>query len=67
MHDDPAEFHSNTQPGRPRNRKSRVMPRTSKKTMPADAIAEKASRAEDISGYFTNKFTAVRPIRRVKR
>jgi hypothetical protein len=35
--------------------------------MPADAIAEKASRAEDISGYFTNKFTAVRPIRRVKR
>ena len=31
----------------------------------ADEIAEKASRGEDISSYFTNKFTIVRPIRGV--
>ncbi|HJT89687.1 MAG TPA: ribbon-helix-helix protein, CopG family [Bryobacteraceae bacterium] len=31
----------------------------------AEEIAEKASRGEDISAYFTNQFTAVRPVRRV--
>ena len=31
----------------------------------ADEIAEKASRGEDVSGHFTNKFTVVRPSRRV--
>jgi hypothetical protein len=41
------------------------MPRTSKPTLPADEIAEKASRGESISGYFTNKFTVVKPIHRV--
>jgi hypothetical protein len=41
------------------------MPRTSRKTPTADEIAEMASRGEDISGYFTNKFTVVRPVRRV--
>jgi hypothetical protein len=41
------------------------MPRTSKVTPSADEIAEKASRGEDISAYFTNKFTAVKPVRRV--
>jgi hypothetical protein len=41
------------------------MPKTSKKTRTADEIAELASRGEDISAYFTNKFTVVRPIRRV--
>jgi hypothetical protein len=41
------------------------MSKTSKKTPSADEIAEKASRGEDISGYFTNKFTVVRPVRRV--
>jgi len=40
------------------------MPKTSK-TISADEIAEKASRGEDISRYFTNKFTVVRPVRRV--
>src|ERR1700733_3157374 len=54
-----------SQPGRPLNRKSKAMPRTSKASLSADAIAEKASRGEDISAYFTNKFTVVRPIRRV--
>lgn len=39
------------------------MPRTSKTRFSADAIAEKASRGEDISAYFTNKFTVVRPVR----
>ena len=41
------------------------MPRTSKKTPTADEIAEMASRGEDISAYFSNKFTVVRPVRRV--
>jgi hypothetical protein len=41
------------------------MPKTSKTTLSADQIAEKASRGEDISAYFTNKFTVVRPVRRV--
>ena len=47
------------------------MPRTSRKpktrrraTSP-DEIAERASRGEDVSGYFTNGFTVVRPVRRV--
>jgi hypothetical protein len=31
----------------------------------ADEIAEMASRGEDVSNYFTNKFTVVRPVRRV--
>ena len=36
-----------------------------RKTRTADEIAEMASRGEDISAYFTNKFTVVRPVRRV--
>jgi hypothetical protein len=41
------------------------MPKMSKVTPTADEIAERASRGEDISAYFTNKFTVVRPVRRV--
>ena len=44
------------------------MRRTSKlkSTAPtADEIAAKASRGEDVSAYFTNKFTVVKPIQRV--
>ncbi len=41
------------------------MPKTSKTTPSADEIAEMASRGEDVSAYFTNKFTVIRPIRRV--
>jgi len=41
------------------------MPKTSKKAPTADEIAEMASRGEDVSAYFTNKFTVVKPIRRV--
>lgn len=41
------------------------MPKTSRKTPSADEIADMASRGEDISAYFTNKFTVVRPVRRV--
>jgi hypothetical protein len=37
----------------------------SKTALSADEIAEKASRGEDVSAYFTNKFTVVRPVRRV--
>src|SRR2546427_4656039 len=53
------------QPGKRPNRKSNVMPKTSKKTRTADEIAEMASRGEDISAYFSNKFTVVRPVHRV--
>ena len=41
------------------------MPKTSRTRISADEIAEKASRGEDVSAYFTNKFTVVRPVRRV--
>ena len=41
------------------------MPKISRTAPTADAIAEKASRGEDVSAYFTNKFTVVRPVRRV--
>jgi hypothetical protein len=41
------------------------MPKTSRKTRTADEIAEMASRGEDISAYFTNRFTVVRPVHRV--
>ena len=43
---------------------SRKSPTTAK-TPGADEIAEMASRGEDVSSYFTGKFTVVRPIRRV--
>jgi hypothetical protein len=33
--------------------------------LPADQIAGMASRGEDVSRYFTNKFSVVRPVRRV--
>lgn len=41
------------------------MRKTSKKAPGADQIAEMASRGENISGYFTNRFTVVRPVHRV--
>jgi len=34
-------------------------------TSSADEIAEKALRGENLSAYFTNKFTAVKPVHRV--
>jgi hypothetical protein len=41
------------------------MPKTPKITLSADEIAERASRGEDVSAYFTNKFTVVKPVHRV--
>jgi hypothetical protein len=41
------------------------MPTTSKTKPTADDIAGRASRGEDVSAYFTNKFTVVRPVKRV--
>ncbi|HEV8042065.1 MAG TPA: ribbon-helix-helix protein, CopG family [Bryobacteraceae bacterium] len=41
------------------------MPKTFKTTPSVDEIADKATRGEDISSYFTNRFTVVRPVRRV--
>ena len=41
------------------------MPKTSRETHTAEEIAEMASRGEDVSAYFTNKFAVVRPVRRV--
>ena len=41
------------------------MPKRSNTPPTADEIAEMASRGEDVSAYFTNKFTVVRPGRRV--
>ena len=41
------------------------MPNKSKSTPTADEIGEMATRGEDVSKFFTNNFTVVRPIRRV--
>ena len=41
------------------------MRRTSKTGVSPEVIADKAFRGEDISTYFTNQFTVVRPIQRV--
>ncbi len=41
------------------------MPKTSRRPLSADEIAEKASRGENIRLFFTNKFTVVRPVQRV--
>jgi hypothetical protein len=41
------------------------MPIKSKSTPTADEIAERATRGEDVSAFFTNQFTVVRPVRRV--
>jgi len=41
------------------------MPKTFRTKLTADEIAERASRGEDVSAYFTNKFTVVRPVHRV--
>jgi hypothetical protein len=54
-----------SRPGRPLSRKSKAMPKMSRTTPTADEIAEMASRGEDVSAYFTNKFTVVRPLHRV--
>jgi hypothetical protein len=41
------------------------MPQTFKNTPSGDEIAKRATRGEDIFAHFTNKFTVVRPVRRV--
>lgn len=41
------------------------MPKITRARRAADRIAEVASRGEDVSAYFTNKFTVVAPVRRV--
>jgi len=41
------------------------MRKTTKAAPTADRIAEMATRGEDVSAYFSNQFTVVRPIRRV--
>ena len=41
------------------------MPNKSKPSPSPDEIADMASRGEDVSKYFTNQFTIVRPVRRV--
>src|ERR1039458_1768886 len=54
-----------SQPGKRPKKKSKAMPKTLRTTPSAEEIAEKASRGEDVSAYFTNQFTVVRPVRRV--
>lgn len=41
------------------------MPNKSKTSLTADEIAEKAARGEDVSQFFINEFSVVRPIHRV--
>ena len=42
-----------------------IMSKSKPTASTADEIAEMATRGVDISPYFTNKFTVVRPVRRV--
>ena len=41
------------------------MGKIAKASTRVDKIAEMATRGEDVSGFFTNQFTVVRPVRRV--
>jgi hypothetical protein len=41
------------------------MPKVSKTHPNADEIAAMATRGEDVSAYFTNRFTVVKPVHRV--
>ena len=41
------------------------MPKMSRTKRTADEIADMASRGEDVSAYFTNRFIVVKPVRRV--
>ena len=41
------------------------MPKISKVRPSADEIAERATRGEDVSRFFTNEFIVVKPVRRV--
>ena len=42
------------------------MPRTSRKAPEADEIAAMASRGENVSAFFSNHFTVVRPVHRIQ-
>lgn len=46
-------------------RKTSKPARAKLKTVPADRIAEMATRGEDVSLHFSNQFTVVRPLHRV--
>jgi hypothetical protein len=41
------------------------MPNKSKTKIAAEEIADRASRGDDVSSFFTGNFTVVRPVRRV--
>ncbi len=41
------------------------MSKASSTSRTAEEIAEMATRGEDVSAYFTNKFTVIRPVKRV--
>jgi ABC-type microcin C transport system duplicated ATPase subunit YejF len=41
------------------------MPNKSKPSLSADQIADMATRGEDVSMFFSNQFTVVRPVKRV--
>jgi uncharacterized DUF497 family protein len=63
--DSDGEYHRLITAWKATKRKSKVMPKTYRIIPSADEIAEKASRGEDVSAYFTQKFTVVKPIHRV--
>jgi len=41
------------------------MPKMSKRVRSVEKIAEMATRGEDVSAFFTNKFAVVHPVKRV--
>jgi hypothetical protein len=52
-------------PGEQPKGRRKLMPNKSKTSLTADEIAEKAARGEDVSQFFINEFSVVRPIHRV--
>ena len=64
-HDSEGEYHYPVTAWRANKEEEQAMPKTSKTKCMADDIADTASPSDDVSAHFANKFTVVRPVRRV--
>ena len=61
-HDEAGEYyHLITAWKAARKKRNKAMPKTLKITLSANEITQRVSRGEDVSAYFTNKFTVVKP------
>ena len=65
IYDSEGEYYHLITPWRATKEEEQMYAKTPNPTPSADQIAELATRGEDVSAYFTNKFKVFRPIRRV--